>query len=154
MRAVAEHPDGVVLVYDCSGDLQPAHLGEMTCQLAYAHGCRGVLLAGNCRDTQYILKMSDFPIFCFGARPHAHGGWMIRDINEPIFLPGHLTYYVRMNPGDFIFGDNDGVQIIPEPLVDEILLRVEDIYEKENRERDKLAAGMPVDEVYQEFGAL
>ena len=51
-------------------------------------------------------------------------------------------------PGDFIFGDNDGVQVIPQDLVDEVLLRVEDTFAKENEEREALAAGMPIDEVY------
>jgi len=154
MRAVAEQPDGTVLVFDCSGDRQTAHFGEMSCQLAYAHGCRGMLLAGNCRDSQYVMKMDDFPVYTFGTRPQAYGGWLIRDINEPVFLPGHLSHYVTVKPGDFIFGDNDGVQLIPEALVDEVLLRVEATFEKENREREQIAAGMPVDEVYKKFGVL
>jgi len=57
-------------------------------------------------------------------------------------------------PGDFIFGDNDGVQLIPAALVDEVLLRVEATFEKENEEREQLAAGMPIDEVYRVFGVL
>jgi len=154
MRAVAEAEDGTVLCFDCGGDLQPAHFGEMSCQLAYAHGCRGMLLAGNCRDTQYVLKMPDFPIFTFGTRPNAFGGWIIIEVNRPIFLPGHLTHYVRVMPGDFIFGDNDGVQLIPAPVVDEVLLRVEATFAHENKEREALAAGMPIDEVYRVFGVL
>ena len=154
MRAVAESEPGVVLCFDCGGDMQPAHFGEMSCQLAYAHGCRGMLLAGNCRDTQYVLKMPDFPMFSFGTRPNAFGGWIIIEVNRPIYLPGHLTHYVRVMPGDFIFGDNDGVQLIPEYLVDEVLLRVEATFEKENAEREALAAGMPIDEVYRQFGVL
>src|SRR5437868_3512824 len=132
MRAVADAEDGCILCFDCGGDMQPAHFGEMSCQLAYSHGCRGMLLAGNCRDTQYVLKMPDFPMFSFGTRPNAFGGWIITEVNTSIYLPGHLTHYVRVNPGDFIFGDNDGVQLIPAPLVDEVLLRVEDIFNKEN----------------------
>jgi 4-hydroxy-4-methyl-2-oxoglutarate aldolase len=154
MRAVAAADPGVVLCFDCGGDMQPAHFGEMSCQLAYAHGCRGMLLAGNCRDTQYVLKMPDFPLFTFGTRPNAYGGWIIIDVDVPIYLPGHLTHYVKINPGDFIFGDNDGVQLIPERLVDEVLLRVEATFEKENEERERLAAGMPIDEVYRVFGVL
>jgi len=154
MRAVAAADPGVVLCFDCGGDMQPAHFGEMSCQLAYAHGCRGMLLAGNCRDTQYVLKMPDFPLFTFGTRPNAFGGWIIIDVDVPIYLPGHLTHYVKINPGDFIFGDNDGVQLIPERLVDEVLLRVEATFEKENEERERLAAGMPIDEVYRVFGVL
>ena len=154
MRAVAESEPGSVLCFDCGGDMQPAHFGEMSCQLAYAHGCRGMLLAGNCRDTQYVLKMPDFPMYSFGTRPNAFGGWMIIDVDQPIYLPGHLSHYVRVCPGDFIFGDNDGVQLIPKELVDEVLLRVEDTFEKENEEREKLAAGMSIDEVYRIFGVL
>jgi len=154
MRTVAETEDGSVLCFDCGGDLQPAHFGEMSCQLAYAHGCRGMLLAGNCRDTQYVLQMPDFPMFSFGTRPNAFGGWIITEVNRPIFLPGHMTHYVRVIPGDFIFGDNDGVQLIPADLVDEVLLRVEATFAKENEQREALAAGMPIDEVYRQFGVL
>ncbi len=154
MRAVAEQPDGTVLVFDCSGDRQASHFGEMSCQLAYAQGCRGMLIAGSCRDTQYVMQMQDYPIFSYGSRPHSPGGVLIRDVNEPIFLRGHMTHYVAVHPGDFIFGDNDGVQVIPAALVDEVLLRVEEIFAKENREREMLAAGMPIEEVYREYGVL
>lgn len=154
MREVASQPPGSVLVFDCGGDMQPAHFGEMSCQVANAHGCRGMLIAGNCRDTQYVLKMADFPMFAFGTRPNWYGGWIITDVNKPIYLPGHMTHYVRVNPGDWIYGDNDGVQVIPGAVVDEVLLRVEAIFAFENREREMLAAGMPIDEVYKEFGVL
>ena len=154
MRAVAEGAPGSVLCFDCGGDLQPAHFGEMSCQLAYAHGCRGMLLAGNCRDTQYVLKMPDFPIFSFGTRPNAFGGWIITEVNQPVYLPGHTTHYVPVMPGDFVFADNDGAQLIPARLVDEVLLRVEETFAKENAEREQLAAGMPIDEVYRVFGVL
>jgi regulator of RNase E activity RraA len=126
----------------------------MSCQVAYAHGCRGMLISGHCRDTQYVLKMPDFPMFTFGTRPCGWFGWRFIEINRPIYLPGHLTHYVKVMPGDFVFGDNDGVQIIPQDLVDEVLLRVEKTFEKENEERAQLAAGMPVDEVYRVFGVL
>lgn len=154
MRRVADSEDGSILCFDCGGDLQPAHFGEMSCQLAYAHGCRGMLIAGNCRDTQYVLKMDDFPVFSFGTRPNAFGGWLVLEVDVPIYLPGHITHYVTVRPGDFIFGDNDGVQLIPADLVDEVLLRVEETFETENEERRQLAAGMPIDEVYRVYGVL
>ena len=154
MRMVESLEDGTILCFDCGGDMQPAQFGEMSCQLAYAHGCRGMLLAGNCRDTQYVLKMPDFPMYSFGTRPNCYFGWEIIDINNPIFLPGHISHYVTVNPGDFIFGDNDGVQTIPKEFVDEVLLRVEATSKKENEQREQLAAGMPIDEVYKKFGVL
>jgi 4-hydroxy-4-methyl-2-oxoglutarate aldolase len=101
-----------------------------------------------------VLKMADFPVYSFGTRPNAFGGWIITDVNRPIYLPGHLTHYVRVTAGDFIFADNDGAQIIPERYVDEVLLQVEDTFDKENDERKQIAAGMPIDEVYRTFGVL
>lgn len=154
MRAVADRPDGTILCFDTGRETQAAHFGEMSCQLAYAHGCRGMLLAGYCRDTEYVLRMPDFPLYSFGTRPNAFGGWVITDVERPIYLPGHITHYVRVTSGDFIFADNDGVQLIPEALVDEVLLRVEDTFETENAEREQIAAGMPIDEVYRVFGVL
>jgi len=154
MRTVTASEPGSILCFDCGNDLQPAHFGEMSCQTAYAHGCRGMLIAGNCRDTQYVLKMPDFPMYSFGTRPNAFGGWVITEVNKPIYLPGHLTYYVTVMPGDFIFGDNDGVQLIPKDLVDEVLLQVEATFAKENEEREALASGISIDEVYSRFGVL
>lgn len=154
MRTVASQPDGSVLVFDCGGDLQPAHFGEMSCHLAQSHGCRGMLIAGNARDTQYVLKMKDFPVYSFGTLPNAFGGWIVKEVNVPIMIPGHLTHYVTVRPGDFVFADNDGAQIIPFEVVDEVLLRVEDIFEKENHQRELIAGGMPIDEVYKEYGVL
>lgn len=154
MRCVAESDPGSVLCFDCGGDMQPAHFGEMSCQLAHAHGCRGMLIAGNCRDTQYVLKMPDFPMFSFGTAPNAFGGWIVTEVDVPIMLPGHLTHYVQVFPGDFIFADNDGAQVIPKEVVDEVLLRVEAIHVKENAQRKALAEGMSIDQVYSEFGVL
>ena len=61
---------------------------------------------------------------------------------------------MHVNPGDYIFADNDGAQLIPKDLVDEVLLRVEATFAKENEEREALAAGMPIDEVYRKYGVL
>ncbi|MCU4975521.1 RraA family protein [Halobacteria archaeon AArc-m2/3/4] len=154
METVAEMDDGSVLCFDCGGDMQPAQFGELSCNLAYQQGCRGMVVAGNMRDTQYVLEMDDFPAYSLGTTPNYYGGWIITEVNEPIYLPGHLTHYVEVHPGDFLFGDRDGVQVIPEALVDEVLLRVEETHEKEEDERDRIREGMTVEEVYDEFGVL
>lgn len=40
---------------------------------------------------------------------------------------------------DYVFADNDGAQIIPKEVIDEVLLRVEEIHTKENEQRKALA---------------
>lgn len=154
MQAVVDAPDGSVLCFDCGGDSQSAHFGELSSQVARAHGCTGLLLAGYCRDSRYVARMADFPVFSFGTRPNAYGGWGIIEVNKPIFLPGHLTHYVQVRPGDFVFADTDGAQLIPEAVVDEVLLRVEETAAREDEQREQFAAGMPVDEVYRRYGVL
>jgi regulator of RNase E activity RraA len=153
MEAVRDSPDGTVLCFDCGGDMQPAHFGEMSCTLADANGCRGMVVAGNMRDTKYVVDM-DFPAFCFGTTPNAFGGWDITEVNVPIHMEGHVTHYVDVHPGDFVFGDRDGVQIIPEAVVDEVLLRVEETHAEEEEERRRIREGMSIEEVYDEFGVL
>ena len=145
---------GCVLIFDTGGDMQAAQFGEMSCNLARSHGCVGVVNSGMTRDTRYILKLGDFPYFARGTTPNAYGGWRIMDVNVPIHIRGHLTHYVVVNPGDFIFGDNDGLQVIPKDFVDEVLLRAEDILDYENAEREAIRNGMPIDQVYDTYGDL
>jgi 4-hydroxy-4-methyl-2-oxoglutarate aldolase len=154
MREVESQPDGSVLCFDTGGDRQPAHFGEMSCTLAKAHGARGMLCAGNVRDTRYIRQLEEFPVYTLGTTPNWHGGWEIIEVNQPIHVPGHLSHYVTVRPGDFVFGDFDGVQLIPREVVDEVLLRVEEIHDRETEERRKIENGMPIDEVYEESGVL
>jgi 4-hydroxy-4-methyl-2-oxoglutarate aldolase len=154
MREVERQPDGSILCFDTGGDMQPAHFGEMSCTLAKAHGSRGMLCSGNVRDTRYIRQLEDFTVYTQGTVPNWHGGWEIIEVNQPVQLPGHLSHNVVVRPGDFVFGDFDGVQVIPREVVDEVLLRVEDIHAEENEERRKIEEGMPIDEVYEEYGVL
>jgi len=44
--------------------------------------------------------------------------------------------------------------VIPETVVDEVLLRVEETHEEEQEERRRIREGMTIEEVYEEFGVL
>jgi len=145
---------GCVLVFDTGNDLQAAQFGEMSCNLARSRGCVGVVNSGRTRDTRYIFKLGDFPYFSRGTTPNSYGGWRVIDVNVPIHIKGHLRHYVVVNPGDFIFGDDDGLQIIPKEYVDEVLIRAEEILDFENAEREAIRKGMPIDEVYDTYGDL
>ena len=102
-----------------------------------------------------IYELGDFPYFTRGTTPNAYGGWRIIDINVPIYLLGHLCHYVTVNPGDFIFSDDDGLQVVPEPYVDEMLLRREETYAGDQEPRHKICAGeISFDQVYAECGDL
>ena len=58
------------------------------------------------------------------------------------------------NPGDFIFGDDDGLQVIPKDYVDEVLLCAEGIIDSEVKERQEIREGMSLDDLYKKYGEL
>ncbi len=145
---------GSVICIDTGPTYNVAQWGEMSCHVAQSQGGTGVVMAGCVRDTRIILGMDDFPVFTIKTVPNARTGWIVTNINEPIHMPGHLKQLVKVFPGDFIFGDTDGVQIIPAAVVDEVLLLCEDLLDDENDERKNIKDGMPVDDVFKTYGAL
>lgn len=69
-------------------------------------------------------------------------------------MTGTLTSQVRVNPGDWLFGDMDGVLVIPQEALFDILTRAEEAAAIESRSREEVQAGVPVGEVYAKYGRL
>ena len=67
--------------------------------------------------------MEDFPVFSLGITANARIGWIVEAVNEPIYMPGHLRHSLPLCPGDNLFGDSDGVALIPAKVADDGLLR-------------------------------
>jgi len=145
---------GSVICVDTGPTFNVAHWGEMSAHLAQSHGATGLVMAGNVRDTRIILQMDDHPVFCMGSVPNARTGWIVTGVNIPVHMPGQLKHYVILFPGDFIFGDSDGVQVIPAAVVDEVMLLCEELLDEETEERKQIKAGMSVDDVFKTFGNL
>ena len=59
-----------------------------------------------------------------------------------------------IHPGDFVFGDVDGVVIVPQDLMMDVLSAGEDIYRRESGMREELRRGVPVKEAYSKYGSL
>jgi len=145
---------GCVICIDTGPSTLCAQWGEMSCHLAQTLGAAGVLVAGNVRDTKLILRMEDFPVFSMGVTANAKTGWVVREVGTPIYMPGHLEHSVKVFPGDFLFGDSDGVQVIPKEVVDEVMLRCEELLDSEDEERRRIRDGMKLDDVYKTYGNL
>jgi len=145
---------GCVICAETGPNFLCAHWGEMSCHLAQNKGAAGVVIAGNIRDTRIILQMHDFPVFTMGTIANARTGWIVNEINEIIYMPGHLKHSVKVYPGDFLFGDTDGVQVIPAEAADEVMLRCEEILDKEIVQRKEIVGGMSIDDVYNQYGNL
>jgi regulator of RNase E activity RraA len=70
------------------------------------------------------------------------------DFQVPIAIGGALASLVRIDPGDWIFGDADGVVVIPPDLVEDILMDAEAAETREEAIRQDFDAGMSVWDVY------
>jgi regulator of RNase E activity RraA len=71
-----------------------------------------------------------------------------------ILLAGELTDTVQVNPGDFIFGDYDGVLVIPKDLTEQVLVECERISGIEDDARVEFARGEDPVEVFQRHARL
>lgn len=82
--------------------------GELMTIRARKLGAAGAVLNGYLRDTRAVLKL-DFPAFCFGSYAQDSAPrFKVIDFRINIEIGG-----VRIRPGDFVFGDIDGVCVIP-----------------------------------------
>ena len=96
------------------------------------------------------LNEMDFPMFFRGKNPlTSKGRCEINECQIPVTIDG-----VTIRPGDYIFGDIDGVVIIPKDLVEEVIDDALQTIEKENDVRNRLLNGSSLQQAYAEIGAI
>ena len=140
--------DGCVLVQDVGNDPVSGGLGENMGLSTKMRGCTGVVCDGGTRDKKALIAMG-FPVFSrFSSCTFSRARRILIDYQIPIRLSGHLTKWVTVNPGDFVFGDADGIVVVPQELTLEVLEGAERVFEIEEQQRAQLNAGMDREEVY------
>lgn len=138
---------GTVSVWATENHSLAAHWGEIMSNAARERGCTGAVVDGGLRDTNFVLKMG-FPVFHrFRCVASSVGRWEIKEWMVPVKI-GNTT----INPGDFVFGDVDGVVIVPKDMTEEVLLKTEQKVETENKMRVEISKGVTVSEVYHKYG--
>lgn len=134
-----KHP--CIEVRDAGTPFHVALYGELSATTAQAHGSVGAVVDGGVRDSAYLIRMG-FPVFARYRNPvEAFGRWMMLEYNVPVLLHGELCETVRVNPGDFIFGDLDGVMVIPKDLTLPVLEECERVMGIEDVARVEFARG-------------
>jgi 4-hydroxy-4-methyl-2-oxoglutarate aldolase len=137
---------GHVIVSKANDDIA-AHLGELSAETAKYRGCRGAVIYGGVRDTDYIIDL-DFPVFSRYTTPlDVLGRWQLVDYNCSIEIEG-----TAVHPGDFIVGDRDGVIVIPADITDEVLLKAEEVVDTENLVRKAILEGEHPLDAFHRFG--
>ena len=144
-------PDCVV-VYDPGNEHRSGHWGELTSNAAAAKGCQGVVVDGGARDSTKHLQIPNWSCFCRYTSPIEAGTRQkIVAVGKPIFMSGSLTTVVRVDPGDFIFGDLDGVLVVPKALAVEVLLKAEAKVAVEDQGREEIRKGADMREVRRKY---
>jgi regulator of RNase E activity RraA len=117
--------------------------------VARIRGGRGAVIEGFTRDVRKIEEMG-FPVFTTGMRPvDSAGRGMVVSYGKPIECGG-----VLVNPGDIVFGDVDGIVVIPQEVEDEVIRLAQKKISSENSMRDQLLTGRTLRDVYDEYGIL
>ena len=135
-------PDDVA-VFGCCGSRRIAPWGELLSTASRARGASGCVTDGFVRDVRAIRALR-FPVFHGGIAPlDSKGRGKVVEIDTPIRCGG-----VAVAPGDLVFGDADGVIVVPRAVEDEALRRAFAKVAGENTTRDELAAGAKLADVF------
>ncbi len=128
--------------------------GELTATTARAHGAVGAVVDGGTRDSGMVISMG-FPLFARYRSPvEAFGRVITLEHQVPILMSGELTETVVVNPGDFIFGDLDGVIVIPKHLTLAVLVEAERIMAIEDLARAEFKQGGDPVEIFKKYRRL
>lgn len=123
--------------------------GELLSTSTKMRGGTGAIVDGLMRDTKKIRELG-FPVFSAGYKPlDSKGRGLVIDYDCPIVAGG-----VKVNPGDVVFADFDGVVIIPKEIFEETIKLAIEKLAKENYTREDLMKGCLLKEVYDKYGVL
>jgi len=137
-------------VYICTGSSPRYALwGGLMSTRAIHLKAAGVVLDGYCRDASEILDLG-FPTFCMGSFAQDQGPrGKVVDYRVPIEIEG-----VAIRPGDIIYGDRDGVLVIPIEAAEEAISKAFEKVSTENRVRLAIQNGMSTVEAFETFGVM
>ncbi|MCD8197074.1 MAG: hypothetical protein LUE24_07965 [Lachnospiraceae bacterium] len=148
-KVVDQLGENEIYVLVTRGNYNCAVFGELFATAVKNRKGTGVLLDGYARDMKALKKM-DFPLFYRGKNPlTSKGRCEINECQIPVTLDG-----VTIRPGDYIFGDIDGVVIIPQEIVEEVLDEALQTIKKEDDVRERLENGSSLAQAYAEIGAI
>jgi len=137
-------------IYVCTGAspryaLWGGRMSTRALRLEAAAAVRG----GDVRDTHEIFHLR-FPVFAYGSFAQDQGPrGKVMDFRVPVEIGG-----VRIDPGDIVFADVDGVLIIPRVVEREALTRALEKARGEKKVREAIEGGMSAAQAFAEFGIM
>jgi 4-hydroxy-4-methyl-2-oxoglutarate aldolase len=147
---VDDFKPGDVAILACGGPTERiAPWGELLSTASKCRGAEGCITDGLVRDIKHIRQMG-FPVFHGGIGPlDTKGRARMVEMDTPVECGG-----VPVRSGDLVFGDVDGVVVIPEAQAAAVLARAFEKVKAENTTRDELLQGLLLRDVYERHGVL
>ncbi len=128
-------PDDVLV--SVNRDSHVGHFGELTGNAAQVHGCAGVVLDGNLRDTEGLRDIG-LQVYYRDLSPlNAIGRWEMTETQVPVTIGE-----VQVSPGDVIHADFDGIVVVPAADAEAVLLAAEAVVEGEELVRADMRDGL------------
>jgi len=149
IAAVDRLKPGDVMVASTQQSTRTCLWGELLSTASVARGANGAVIDGYTRDVRLIQKIG-FPLFATGIHPvDSAGRSEVIDYNCTISCGG-----VIVSPGDVVFGDFDGVIVIPKDALQAVVERAVAKVEGENITREELRKGATLRDVFNKYGIL
>ncbi len=150
-KSVGDYIDDVaagdVVVIDNQGRLEATVWGDILTTIAARNGVAGTVIDGVCRDVRRASELA-YPIY---ARAHTMRTGKDRVAAEAYQQPVQLAG-VRVEPGDWVRGDADGIVVVPAVVIDDVLAAAEQIDATEERIRGGVRDGGRLDEIRAQLG--
>ena len=116
-RALDHAGRGDVVVVDAEAGVERALWGGRMSRLALERGLAGAVLDGAARDVAEIEELG-FPVFAIAAVPTGPRREARGELGVPVVCGG-----ITVEPGDVVYGDADGVVVVPSAGHEEIRSR-------------------------------
>lgn len=133
--AAEQLQDGDVVVAGCTTESDAGFFGELLATSFRARGGAGLVIDGGVRDTAELQEM-DFPVFARAIHARGTVKETLGSVNVPVTCAN-----ATVNPGDVVVGDADGVVVVPQDNVAQVVEASRGREEKEVTVRARLQTG-------------
>jgi len=146
--------DGCIVVIAGGGHRVGATIGGNVALSWKLRGCKAVVIDGGVRDLAEFSEF-DLPVFASFATPMSTKGlWGFSDVDIPIMLPGQTGVRVRIESGDAIHADADGVIVIPAAHLEQAVGDAEIFESMEKAIQRDLRSGEDREAIYKRYDKL